>query len=144
VRSLKNEMVSIPNTKLLGQEVMNYTRMAGTKGLIVYTSVGIGYDESQAQVEHLLVEAARLTSGVKATPAPFVLRRELGASDVRYELNAYSKPGIDPVGLRSRLNANILDQFHGAGVQIMTPNYIADPESPKIPEPPQAPLLDHA
>ncbi|UTA53320.1 hypothetical protein L3D22_13200 [Lysobacter soli] len=33
---------------------------------------------------------------------------------------------------RSTLHANIQDAFNEAGVQIMSPNYEADPEAPKI------------
>jgi hypothetical protein len=33
----------------------------------------------------------------------------------------------------SDLHGHILELFHGAGVQIMSPHYMADPATPKIP-----------
>ena len=136
VRSLKNEMVSVPNSTLLNSQVVNYTQTEGTEGLRIHTTVGIGYDEPRSTVERLLIEAAQATQGLKAKPPPFVLRTKLGSHDVSYELNACLAPGHDSVEALSDLNARILDSFHTAGVQIMTPFYVADPDEPKVPRGP--------
>ncbi len=133
VRSLKNELVSVPNTKMLSSEVVNYTQTAGPQGLIIHTTVGIGYDEAPDIVDELLIAAARETDGVKAKPGPFVLSQGLNAHDVSYEINAYCKKDSDPVRVASALRRNILRRFNAAGVQIMTPFYTGDPEELKIP-----------
>ncbi len=133
VRTLKNELVSVPNTKLLNTEVVNFTQTAGPAGLIAYTSVGIGYDEPRELVERLLINAAKSTDGVKAKPGPFVLSQSLNAHDVSYEINAYCKKDADAVRVRSAMQNNIQDQFRDAGVQIMTPFYTGDPDEAKIP-----------
>ena len=39
---------------------------------------------------------------------------------------------MDWVGTRDRLHASVLDAFNEHGVQIMSPGYEGDPESPKI------------
>lgn len=132
LRSLKNEMVSIPNTSLISDTVVNFTRTNGTDGLVVHITVGIGYDEAPEQIERLLIRAARNTEGLAHTPEPFVLTNTLGSHDVGYEINAILVPGNDLVATRSRLNGNILAEFNAAGVQIMTPFYVADPAEPKI------------
>ena len=132
LRSLKNEMVSIPNTSLISDTVVNFTRTNGTDGLVVHITVGIGYDEAPEQIERLLIRAARKTEGLARTPEPFVLTNTLGSHDVGYEINAILVPGNDLVATRSRLNSNILAEFNAAGVQIMTPFYVADPAEPKI------------
>ena len=44
VRTIKNEDITIPNSVVLGSSVINYTREASTLGLILHTSVTIGYD----------------------------------------------------------------------------------------------------
>lgn len=136
VRSLKNEMVSVPNSTLLNSQVVNFSQTKGTEGLRIHTTVGIGYDEPRSTVERLLIEAAEATPGLKADPAPFVLRTNLGSHDVSYELNACLKPSHDSVEVKSDLNARILDSLHAAGVQIMTPFYVADPDEPKLPKAP--------
>jgi small-conductance mechanosensitive channel len=137
LRSVKNELISIPNSQLLGAEVTNYTRKGETEGILVHTRVGIGYEEPQRKVEAMLLEAVARTAGLKSEPEPFVLRSELADHAVVYEVNAFPE-AIDALPrLESDLHANILDVFNENQVQIMTPSYIADPEAPKI-----APMSD--
>lgn len=132
LRSVKNELISIPNSQLLGSKVINYTRQGETAGILVHTSVGIGYEEPQSKVEAMLLEAVGRTPGLKTEPPPFVLRRQLADYAVVYEVNA-CPAAVDALPrLESDLHANILDVFNENQVQIMTPSYMADPEEPKI------------
>ncbi|WP_172292689.1 mechanosensitive ion channel family protein [Pseudoruegeria sp. HB172150] len=136
LKSSKNELISIPNAQLLNSEVKNYSQSIDGRGLLIHTPVGIGYDEPQQKIEALLIEAAKKTSGIKSTPSPFVLRKELGDFAVTYEINGYSKRGEQLPRILSELRSHILDVFHAAGVQIMSPHYEGDPETLKIPEVP--------
>ncbi|MGA9433180.1 MAG: mechanosensitive ion channel domain-containing protein [Roseobacter sp.] len=43
IKSVKNEMVSIPNAQFLNSEAVNYSRKIDGRGLLVHTTVGIGY-----------------------------------------------------------------------------------------------------
>jgi len=72
----------------LGSELTNFTRQGETEGLLVHTTVGIGYEEPQRKVERMLIEAASRTSSLKKRPKPFVLRKALADYAVNYELNA--------------------------------------------------------
>jgi small-conductance mechanosensitive channel len=132
LRSAKNELISIPNSQLLSSELTNFTRQGETDGLLVHTSVGIGYEEPQRKVERMLLEAAGRTASLKKDPSPFVLRKELADYAVVYEVNAYAARTDALPRTRSDLHSNILDVFNENHVQIMTPSYIADPEAPKI------------
>jgi small-conductance mechanosensitive channel len=132
LRSAKNELISIPNSQLLNSELTNFTRQGETEGLLVHTSVGIGYEEPQRKVERMLIEAAGRTASLKKDPSPFVLRKELADYAVVYEVNAYATRTDALPKTRSDLHSNILDVFNENHVQIMTPSYIADPEVPKI------------
>jgi small-conductance mechanosensitive channel len=132
MRTHKNELVSIPNTQLLSSELMNYTRQGKTQGILLHTSVGIGYEEPQRKIEKMLLEAARRTDGFKTKPEPFVLRQELTDYAVIYEINAYAKSVDSLPKLKSTLHGNILDVFNENLVQIMTPSYENDPATPKI------------
>ncbi|MEM9059295.1 MAG: mechanosensitive ion channel domain-containing protein [Pseudomonadota bacterium] len=134
LRSVKNELISVPNTSLLSNTVINFTRIGTTTGLLVHVTVGIGYDEVPEQVEQLLIAAAGKTSGLQPSPEPFVLTTGLGSHDVAYEINAFLEPGQDLIDTRSRLCSNILAEFNAARVQIMTPFYVADPAEPKVAE----------
>jgi len=132
LRSPKNEEISIPNSGILNGEVVNYSALARDKGLILHTTVGIGYETPWRQVEAMLIESARRTSGLLSEPAPFVLQRALGDFAVTYEINAYCKDTQGVLARYSELHRNILDVFNEYGIQIMTPAYEGDPEQPKI------------
>jgi small-conductance mechanosensitive channel len=132
LRSPKNEQIVIPNSIILNSEVVNFSTLAGDAGLILHTTVGIGYETPWRQVEAILIEAARRTPGLRTDPEPFVLQRKLGDFAVDYELNAYTDDPARMLRLYSALHRNILDGFNEYGIQIMTPAYEGDPEQPKI------------
>jgi small-conductance mechanosensitive channel len=132
LRTPKNELVIVPNSEILNTSVINYSAMARGTGLILHTTVGIGYETPWRQVEAMLLLAAERTPGLKRDPAPFVLQRALGDFCVTYEINAYTNDASTMLGQYSALHANILDVFNEYGVQIMTPAYEADPAEPKV------------
>jgi small-conductance mechanosensitive channel len=132
VRSVKNEEIVIPNAQILANEVVNYSSLARTRGLILHTKVGIGYETPWRQVEAMLLEAAARTAGVSREPPPFVLVKELGDFAVIYELNAYSQNVPTMHVQYTGLHRQILDVFNEYGVQIMTPKYEMDPPAAKV------------
>ena len=132
VRSLKNEEVVIPNSVILNSAVVNYSTLAGSKGLILHTTVGIGYETPWRQVEAMLVMAAGRTPRLLTKPPPYVLQKSLGDFAVNYELNAYTDRPGEMNSIYTELHRNILDVFNEYGVAIMTPAYEGDPEQPKL------------
>jgi small-conductance mechanosensitive channel len=132
VRTAKNEIVVIPNSNILGANVVNFSSLAHEGKLILHTVVGIGYDTPWRQVEALLELAADRTEGLQKEPKPFVLQNSLGDYAVNYELNAYCQDDKQIPQLYSRLHANIQDLFNEHGVQIMSPAYEADTDQPKV------------
>jgi small-conductance mechanosensitive channel len=135
LRSPKNEEIVIPNSQILGSEVVNYSSLARTQGLILHTEVGIGYETPWRQVEAMLILAAERTSGLSMEPPPFVLHKKLGDFAVTYELNVYCYDVPAMMRLYTALHRSILDVFNEYGVQIMTPAYEDDPDQPKLVRP---------
>ncbi len=133
IKSIKNEMISIPNAQLLNSEVINYSRKVDGRGILVHTTVGIGYEEPPKKIKAMLVEAAHRTQGLKKNPEPFVLWTQLADYAINYEVNAYTSRGSSLPKILSDLHENIVDVFNENGTQIMTPSYIADPPEPKVP-----------
>jgi small-conductance mechanosensitive channel len=125
VRSYHNVVVSIPNSLVLTTQVLNYTALARDRGLILHTSVTIGYDAPWRRVHELLIAAAARTEGVLTEPSPFVLQTALNDFSVTYELNAFVASAAPMRGTYSGLHANIQECFNEAGVEIMSPNYFA-------------------
>jgi len=131
VRTPKREEVVVPNSSILASEVVNYSSYARAGGVILHTTVGIGYEVPWRQVEAMLLLAAERTPGLRHDPPPFVLVRALGDFAVTYEINALCDDAQAMFLLYSVLHREILDVFNEHGVQIMTPAYEGDPEQPK-------------
>ena len=132
LRSIKNEEIIIPNSQIMAGEVLNYSSLSRTRGLILHTDVGIGYEVPWRQVEAMLMAAAGRTAGICVDPPPFVLEKQLGDFAVTYELNVYCRNVEAMARLYAELHRNILDLFNEYGVQIMTPAYEGDPDVPKV------------
>ena len=132
LRTPKNEEVTIPSSLILNSNVVNYSSMARQSGLILHTTVGIGYETPWRQVEAMLIEAAKRTEGLLSEPPPFVLQTGLGDFCITYEINVYCDRPQQMQQLYTALHRNILDVFNEHGVQIMTPNYVADTAQPKL------------
>ena len=121
--TFQKEEVVIPNSVVLGSHVINFSLLGQTEGVILHTSVTIGYDTPWRTVHGLLLEAAGKTQDILADPAPFVLQRQLENSYVQYEINAYTRNPHAMFVTYSNLHANIQDCFYAAGVEIMSPVY---------------------
>ncbi len=132
LRSVKNEEIVIPNSVMLNSSVINYSIRARDKGIILHTTVGIGYETPWRQVDAMLKLAADRTPGLLKDPPPYVLKKELGDFCITYEINAYCNDAINMYTFYTQLHENILDIFNENNVQIMTPAYEGDPETPKV------------
>jgi small-conductance mechanosensitive channel len=132
IRTIKNEEIIIPNSIVLNSKVINYSTFAPEKGLILHTTVGIGYETSWRLVETMLLLAAERTEGVLKDPQPFVLQKSLGDFAVTYEINVYIQDPVNRIKTYTALHQNIQDVFNENNVQIMTPAYEGDPEQPKV------------
>jgi small-conductance mechanosensitive channel len=132
LRTIKNEIIAVPNSAIVSAAVINYSSLARTEKLILHTDVGIGYETPWRQVEAMLLEAAARTPGLLREPKPFVYEKELRSFDVDYEINVYCESPNSMSSLYAALHRNILDLFNEYGVQIMTPAYESDPADAKV------------
>jgi small-conductance mechanosensitive channel len=117
-------------------EIINYSAEAREEGLILHTSVTIGYDVPWRQVQELLINAALISTNILKNPRPYVLKINLDDHYVTYELNAYTAEPSEMDNIYSDLHQNILDNFNEASVEIMSPTYFAfrDGQNSTIPE----------
>ncbi len=123
IKTTKNERVTIPNAAILSGHIINYTYSASKYNLVLHTSITIGYDVDWRVVHKLLEKSASDIDEVLQAPKPFVLQKALNDFYVEYEINAYTKSEKKIPKLMSELHANIQDNFHGAGIEIMSPHY---------------------
>lgn len=135
VRTPKNEEITIPNSSVLSGNTTNYTTMAKADGLIIYTTVTIGYDVPWREMHKALINAANRTSTLMKEPKPFVLQTSLDDFYVSYQINAYTREASKMAAIYSELHQHIQDCCNEAGIEIMSPHYRAarDGNSSTIP-----------
>lgn len=125
IKTPKNEVVTIPNSFIMSSHTVNYSSSARNYGLIIHSEVSIGYDAPWRKVHQLLIDAALATRGVEPDPEPFVLETSLSDWYPVYQINAYIKEADKLTQIYSDLHQNIQDKFNEAGVEIMSPHYMA-------------------
>ena len=123
IRTIKNEVITLPNSIIMNSHSINYSSSSQNIGLILHTTVTIGYDAPWRKVHELLNDAAAATDLILKEPAPFVLQTSLDDFFVSYQLNAYTSEPNKQATIYSQLHQNIQDKFNEAGVEIMSPHY---------------------
>ena len=136
IRTIKNEIISIPNSTIMNSHTINYSSDAPGLGLILNTTVTIGYDVPWKKMYEALIEAALRTEYVLHDPKPFVLQTGLEDFYVSYQINAYIREANRQTDIYSVLYQNIQDVCNEKGIEIMSPHYRAarDGSTTTIPE----------
>jgi small-conductance mechanosensitive channel len=125
IRTPKKEFITIPNSNILSSNVVNYSNSEIQGGLILHTTVTIGYDAPWRLVQQALINAAKKTANLNLEIAPFVLQTSLDDFYVSYQLNAHTNDPDKTPGIYSELHQNIQDEFNEAGIEILSPHYRA-------------------
>lgn len=127
LKTIKNEEITIPNSAVLNGNTVNYSTFTKEKGegLIINTTVTLGYDISYKTVYAALIEAALRTNLIEKQPKPFVLQTSLDDFYVSYQLNAYTKHANKQALIYSDLHQNIQDCCNEMDIEILSPHYRA-------------------
>ncbi len=123
IRTIKNEEITIPNSSVLSGNTVNYSSISKTEGLIIHTTVTIGYDIPWKDMHQALIDAALKTDMILKEPKPFVLQTSLGDFYVSYQINAYTKDPATQAQIYSELHRNIQDVCNERGLEILSPHY---------------------
>lgn len=123
VRTIKNVEITIANAMVLSSHIINFSASAQEQGLILHTTVTIGYDAPWRTVHQLLMDAALDCENILKEPRPFVYQTALDDFYVHYEINAYTNRPNLMAGTYSDLHQRIQDKFNEAGVEIMSSHY---------------------
>ncbi|WPO77353.1 mechanosensitive ion channel family protein [Flavobacterium sp. KACC 22761] len=127
IRTPKFEDITIPNATVLSSTSTNFSANTrhSTNGLLIHTTVTIGYDVPWKDIHKALIDAALKTELTEQTPEPFVLQTSLDDFYVSYQINVYTKEPTKQPRIYSSLHQNIQDSFNAAGIEIMSPHYNA-------------------
>lgn len=132
IRTIKNVDVNVPNATVLGSEIHNFSTCAQDQGLILHTTVTIGYDAPWRTVHDLLINAALATEGILESPKPFVLQTSLDDFYVSYQINAFTNQPNRMAVIYSGLHSNIQEKFNEGGVEILSPHYRAERDGNQV------------
>lgn len=125
VRTIKNEIISVPNSTVMNSHTINYSSEVTGNGLIMHTTVTIGYDVPWKNMYQALLNAADRTDFLLKEPKPFVLQTSLEDFYVSYQINAYTKEPNRQATIYSMLHSHIQDCCNEAGIEILSPHYRA-------------------
>ncbi|MEO0378092.1 MAG: mechanosensitive ion channel family protein, partial [Cyanobacteria bacterium P01_A01_bin.17] len=132
----KNVVVTIPNSMVLANHIVNFSAAEDPAGLILHTTITLGYDVPWPKVHEVLVAAALATRHIMPEPSPFVLQTSLGDFNVSYEINAYTDQPSKMMAIYSELHQQIQNHCNEADIEILSPHYAAvrDGNQTTIPE----------
>jgi len=123
IKTIKNEIITIPNSQMLNSHTINYTTANDEDGLILHTTITLGYDVPWRTAHKVLIDAAMSTEFVKKLPKPYVLQTSLDDFYVSYQLNARTREINKMAVIYSHLHENIQDKCNEAGIEILSPHY---------------------
>lgn len=117
IRTVKNELVSMPNQVLLQKNIVNFS---GMEYVAATVHVLMGYSEDRNKIEALMVECAKNTDGVIQTPEPHVVLLRFDDFGSTYELRAYTNKPNEYFEIQSRIRKKIYDVFQKNGLDLTT------------------------
>ncbi|MDX2480959.1 MAG: mechanosensitive ion channel family protein [Desulfuromusa sp.] len=116
IQTEDRDLLTLPNMFVTNNPV-KVTRESGT---VISSEVSLGYDLPRSQVEELLLSAAN-SAGLKD---PFVYIISLGDFSVVYRVKGLLSDVKQLLSARSRLNGQVLDCLHSAGIEIVSPSFM--------------------
>ncbi|WP_166333725.1 mechanosensitive ion channel family protein [Sphingobacterium chungjuense] len=125
IRTTKNEVISVPNSQVMNSHTINYSADSQEKGLIIHTNLTMSYETRWQTVHQLAIKAALRVEFIEAEPAPFVLQNSLDDFYITYQINAYTKHPNKQAQIYSELHKSLMDVFHEADIELLSPHYNA-------------------
>ena len=116
IQTEDRDLTTLPNLYLVSHPVT----VMRTSGTILSSTVSLGYDVPRSRIEPLLLQAGE-EAGLKE---PFVQILELGDFSVCYRIAGLLTEVKQVLSARSRLRAEMLDNLHRGGVEIVSPNFM--------------------
>lgn len=116
IQSEERDLITLPNLYVASNPV----KVVHSCGTIVSCDISLGYDEPHYRITPLLKQAAEKV-GLKE---PFVHVRELGDYAISYRVCGFYEEVKQLLSKRSDLRVEVLDQLHGAGVEIVSPSFM--------------------
>lgn len=116
IQTEDRDLLTLPNVYVAANPV----KVVHASGTVVTAEVTLGYELDHHAIEKLLKEAA-IDAGLEE---PFVYVMDLGDFSVCYRVAGFLQNVRQLLSARSKLRKHMLDSLHGAGVEIVSPNFM--------------------
>jgi len=126
IKTPKNEIITIPNSNIMSAQTVNYSQSAKEHGLILYTTIAVGYDVPWQKVHEMLYEVANRTEHVLKRQKPFILQDQFRDFYVDYQLNVFIKEAKLTAKIHSDLRQHAQDVFAENNIEMASPHYIVN------------------
>jgi len=133
VLTLTEQLVVIPNNRLVDSTITNFARGGGDGMGSRHTltlDIGVDYDERSAHVKQVIMEVAKKCPLVEEDPAPRVLLRELSDFSKNYRLYAWIGDYSEEFLATDWLLREIDSSFSREGISIPYPVAVELPNKP--------------
>lgn len=112
IKTLTGEIVDIPNSKVIKQEITNFSRLP-SHGVVL--NFDVSFDIPHERVESYVKEALQGIEGILNDPKPSLQAEEIKGRVIRYKLVFFTKDVQREANLRSVVIQHIQDIFHTEG-----------------------------
>lgn len=109
-----NETIIVPNAKITGDAISNFTALGTRRGAI---AVGIAYGSEVEKAMAVMIAACGRVDTVLEEPAPSVYFTGFGASSLDFEVRPWAKADDFPAMLH-RVRMALYDGLEEAGIEI--------------------------
>ena len=108
VRTEDGETVNVPNSEIISEKVLNYSRSVAHG---IWVSFDLPSRIRHDEVERLVKRAVAKVDGLMKEPAPEIFARDLVGSRMRYQVNAYVLDALKAKRVRSDLIFSIQEEL---------------------------------
>ncbi len=119
IRNPDNIIMVVPNNLIMQRDIVNYT--ASGSHIRLRIPMAVAYDADVDLAKRLIVEAAMDTEGVKDDPAPIVIVRSFGASEVNLQLRVWISDARTRRAVGDGITESVKRLFEEHGVEIPYP-----------------------
>jgi small-conductance mechanosensitive channel len=123
IRSLQNNTIIVPNSKLASAIVTNYN--IPDEGISTSVEVGVSYDSNLDKVERVTIEVARevmkeVKGGVPEFE-PSVSYNKFGDSSINFDVNLHVKEFVDQYTVKHEFIKRLQKRYREEGIDIPFP-----------------------
>ena len=133
ILTLTEELVVIPNNRLVDSTITNYARGGGDglgSRLTLTLDIGVDYDERSAHVKQVIMDVAKKCPHVETDPPPRVLLRELADFSKNYRLYVWLADYGEEFIATDWILREIDNAFSREGISIPYPVAVELPTKP--------------